>query len=71
MRLDSSASPCRPHPCSVEHADLVYTYRGMAEDWQRAAESATGGYATEMLEYRSRHPPPTLRDFLIKRGSQR
>lgn len=64
MRLPSGQSPCRPHPCSVEHADVVYTYRSMRATWEAEAEAACLGYAAELEEYREKHPPPTLRDVL-------
>ena len=64
MKLPPEQSPCRPHPCSVEHADLVYTIRMMREDWEREAERATLGYTTEFEEYVRDHPRPNLRDVL-------
>lgn len=57
-------SPCRPHPCSREHADLVWTFRSLAESWREAAEQATNGYPTELARYRESHPAPKFRDFL-------
>jgi hypothetical protein len=62
--IPPALSPCRPHPCSREHADLVLTFRSLAEDWQAAAEQATGGYPTELARYRESHPAPKFRDFL-------
>jgi hypothetical protein len=67
MRLHKGHSPCRPHPCSVEHADVVYTFRLMQEDWERQAEDASRGYTTELAEYERDHPRPNLRDFLRQR----
>jgi hypothetical protein len=62
--IPPAASPCRTHPCSREHADLVRTYRELAETWRIAAEQATGGYPTELARYRESHPAPKFRDFL-------
>jgi hypothetical protein len=62
--LEPNRSPCRRHPCSVEHADLVHTYRLMVEMWNRDAERVTGGYAAEMALYLESHPRPTLKRFL-------
>ena len=62
--IPPAASPCRRHPCSREHADLVLTFRSVAETWRVAAEQATGGYRTELARYRETHPAPTFRDFL-------
>jgi hypothetical protein len=63
--LEPNRSPCRRHPCSVEHADLVHTYRLMVEMWNRDAERVTGGYAAEMALYLESHPRPTLKRFLV------
>jgi hypothetical protein len=60
-----SLSPCRRHPCSVEHAEMVNTFRSIAEDWLREAERVTRGYPSELAHYRESHPPPSLKAFLI------
>jgi hypothetical protein len=62
--IPAAVSPCRPHPCSREHADLVLTYRSLTEAWRFAAEQATGGYPTELARYRESHPAPKFGDFL-------
>lgn len=62
--IPPALSPCRRHPCSREHADLVLTFRSLAEDWRVVAEQATGGYPTELARYRESHPAPKFRDFL-------
>lgn len=62
--IPAGVSPCRPHPCSREHADLVLTFRSLAESWNLAAEQATGGYPTELARYRESHPAPRFQDFL-------
>jgi hypothetical protein len=63
--IPPALSPCRQHPCSREHADLVLTYRSLAESWRLAAEQATGGYPADLAHYRESHPEPKFRDFLI------
>ncbi|HEV2779092.1 MAG TPA: hypothetical protein VGX25_06775 [Actinophytocola sp.] len=70
-KIDPRCSPCRRHPCSVEHADLVRTFRSLAEDWRRAAERATGGYEREMRLFVESHPRPTLKPFLVASRRQR
>ncbi|HEY0690661.1 MAG TPA: hypothetical protein VGD71_16675 [Kribbella sp.] len=62
--IPPALSPCRRHPCSREHAELVLTFRSLAESWLEAAEQATGGYPTELARYRESHPAPKFRDFL-------
>jgi hypothetical protein len=59
-------SPCREHPCSAEHADLVFTFRSLVDLWNLRAEEATGGYETEMAAYRQDNPPPSFKEFLQK-----
>lgn len=44
-------SPCRRHPCSWWHANLVDSYRAAVADQQARAEAATHGYATELDHY--------------------
>lgn len=63
--IATQLSPCRMHPCSVEHADLVRSFREVAAIWARNAERATGGYPAEMALYVQTHPRPTLRQFLV------
>lgn len=58
-------SPCRRHPCSREHADLVRSFREVAETWERHAERVTGGYAAELAHYVESNPRPTLKRFLV------
>lgn len=42
------------------------------EAWDRQAEAATGGYATELDQYKVEHPMPTLKEFLISnKGTHR
>lgn len=57
-------SPCRRHPCSAEHADLVRTYRSIVDTWWTGAERVTGGYETELALYRQTHPMPSFKAFL-------
>lgn len=63
--IPPSLSPCRRHPCSVEHAEMVRTFRGLAEQWRHTAERVTGGYESDLRHYRESHPPPRLKAFLI------
>lgn len=65
--LESSRSPCRSHPCSVEHADVVRGFQESAWLWLEQAEAATGGYSTEMARYAEEQPRPTFREYLIRR----
>lgn len=65
--LEPSRSPCRKHPCSVEHADVVVGFREVARLWGEAAEAITGGYESEMDRYTEDNPRPTFREYLIKR----
>lgn len=66
--LEPSRSPCRSHPCSVEHADVVRGFRESARLWLEQAEATTGGYSTEMARYAEEQPRPTFREYLIKLG---
>lgn len=34
--------------------------------WERAAESETSGYETELAEYAAKNPRPNLKNFLIQ-----
>lgn len=63
--IDPRVSPCRAHPCSAEHADVVLEFRATAELWQQQADEQTKGYAEELERYRQEHPPPLFRDWLI------
>jgi len=65
--LAANRSPCRTHPCSVEHADVVQSYREAVRLWDEQAEQATGGYDAEMELYREDHPRPTLKNYLMAR----
>ena len=66
-------SPCRSDPakgsrrhrCSLWHAGLVDGYRATRAAAEAAAEAATGGYDTELADYRTRLPAITFRDYLI------
>lgn len=63
--LEPARSPCQPHPCSVEHADVVRGYREFAALWELAAEQATSGYAAELAHYLEEHPRPSFKDYLM------
>jgi hypothetical protein len=65
MRIDQSSSPCRPHPCSREHADVVHTFRDLAREWEDRLEREARGYATEMAEFERDNPRPRFRNYLI------
>lgn len=58
-------SPCRPHPCSAEHADRVQGFRELASLWEQRAEVETGGYSGDLVAYVQSNPRPLLRDWLI------
>lgn len=59
-------SPCRRHPCSWHHANLVESYRAAAEAQLDRAEAATLGYATELEAYwRDVEPRLTFRHWLL------
>jgi hypothetical protein len=58
-------SPCRRHPCSLEHADVVTGFREHAARWEAEAERETGGYETDLVRYALDHPRPLFRDWLI------
>lgn len=62
--IDPIRSPCRPHPCSVEHADVVMSYRELVRLWSEHAEIATGGYDTELSRHAENHPRPSFKDYL-------
>lgn len=59
------ASPCRRHPCSWHHANLVESYRAAAEAQQQQAEAASGGYTTELADYWETHRRLTFREWLM------
>lgn len=61
----SGVSPCRRHPCSLEHADVVTGFREHAALWEAEAERVTGGYAADLEAYEQSHPRPLFRDWLI------
>jgi hypothetical protein len=63
--ISPALSPCRQHPCSREHADLVRSFRETVEIWERIADQATKGYEAEMALYLQSHPRPTLKRFLV------
>jgi len=63
--LPAALSPCRRHPCSVEHAELVRMFRSTVELWAAEAERVTGGYERELALYRQSHPMPSFKAFLI------
>lgn len=69
--IHPGASPCRTHPCSVEHADLVVSFRDIAAGWAEAAELATGGYSADLATYRESHPAPSFREHLIRTARER
>ena len=54
MRIDHGASPCRPHPCSLEHASLVWAYRLAWQAWWEQTESVGADAG----------PAPLFRDYL-------
>ncbi len=62
--IPPALSPCRRHPCSREHADLVLTFRSLVDAWWDAALKETGGWPTDLAHYRESHPAPKFRDFL-------
>jgi len=63
--IEYGNSPCRRHPCSVEHAELVRGYREYASMWEQQAEIATGGYESDMQMYLQSNPRPQFRDWLL------
>jgi hypothetical protein len=65
--IPEDRSPCRRHPCSVEHADVVRSFWDIQRQWRADAEAATGAYETEMASYSQNNPQPTFRDYLIRR----
>lgn len=58
-------SPCRSHPCSAEHAEIVAGFREHAALWEQEAERETGGYAGDLAVYVQSKPRPLFRDWLI------
>lgn len=67
----SVLSPCRSHPCSVEHAERVRGYREWVAVWEAQAEQVTGGYAGDMKAYLENNPRPQFRDWLIHTRRER
>ena len=65
--IEPSRSPCRLHPCSVEHADVVRSYREMVERWERHIEEVTGDYAAELTHHLEDHARPSFKDYLLGR----
>jgi len=67
----SWTSPCRRHPCSWWHAELVSSYRAARAAQDARAEAWSAGYATELAAfYREVEAPLTFRDWLVwSRGS--
>jgi hypothetical protein len=63
--IEPSRSPCRPHPCSVEHADVVRSYHDLVARWEQRIEASTGGYAAELARYLEDHVRPSFKDFLL------
>ena len=63
--IDPLVSPCRSHPCSVEHAEIVRGYRDWLAQWETTAEAATGGYASDLAAFVESRPRPQFRDWLI------
>lgn len=59
-----SGSPCRRHPCSWWHAELVTSYRSARAAWEEQEEAVSAGYATERAEFRASSPPPTFGQWL-------
>ncbi|WP_439377457.1 hypothetical protein [Amycolatopsis lexingtonensis] len=66
--LDPGRSPCSRHPCSVEHADVVLSFREAVRLYDEEAERVTGGYDRELARYLEDHPRPNLKTYLITRG---
>lgn len=61
----SGWSPCRRHPCSVEHAERVRGFRELASLWEEQAERETGGYPADLALYVQSNPRPQFKDWLI------
>ena len=61
----SGWSPCRRHPCSVEHAERVRGFRELTALWEERAERETGGYEADLAMYVQSHPRPRFKDWLI------
>jgi len=51
----------------MSHREFMEGYYLAVEAWERAAEAATHGYATEMAEYEATNPRPTLRAWMMHR----
>lgn len=63
--IPQALSPCRRHPCSREHADLVRSFRELAEVWLREAERVTRGYEAELAHHLQSNPRPSFKGFLV------
>lgn len=63
--IRSALSPCRRHPCSVEHAERVRGFRELTSLWEEQAERDTGGYAEDLRLYLQSNPRPQFKDWLI------
>ena len=62
--LEPIRSPCRSHPCSVEHADVVWSYRDLVRSWEERADEVSNGHATELEHFEADHPRPSFKDYL-------
>lgn len=69
--INPAVSPCRRHPCSVEHAERVRGWREHVAIWEARAESETGGYAGDLAMYVQSNPRPQFKDWLIQTRSPR
>jgi hypothetical protein len=69
VRLPPEFSPCRTHPCSVEHADVVRDFWDAQRSWHERAEAETNGYEAEMKRFVEDNPQPTFKEFLRARRS--
>lgn len=65
VSISPRLSPCRRHPCSVEHAELVRGFREISMLWEEQAERETGGYEEDMRMYLQSNPRPLFRDWLL------
>lgn len=65
-------SPCRKHPCSWWHAELVDGYRSAVRAQEQRAEAATAGYRTELSDYYATvEPRLTFRYWLANHRTER
>lgn len=63
--IRSALSPCRKHPCSVEHAEVVRGFRELAASWEERAEREAGDYSADLALYAQSNPRPLFRNWLI------